>query len=44
MRRMGLIEISGPKPEDENDTGDDEPEDKPVVEEKVGPLQVKNAG
>jgi hypothetical protein len=41
---MGLIEISGPKPEDENDTGDDEPEDKPVVEEKVGPLQVKNAG
>ena len=39
MRRMGQIEISGPKPEDENDTGDDEPEDKPVVEE-----QVKNAG
>jgi len=36
---MGQIEISGPKPEDENDTGDDEPEDKPVVAE-----QVKNAG
>ena len=35
---MGQIEISGPKPEDENDTGEDEPEDKQVVEEKAEPL------
>ena len=33
MRRMDQIEMSGPKPEDENDTGEDEPEDKPVEEE-----------
>jgi hypothetical protein len=35
VRRMGQFEMSGPKPEDENDTGEDEPEDKPVVEEKA---------
>jgi hypothetical protein len=34
---MGQFEMSGPKPEDENDTGEDEPEDKPVVEEKAEP-------
>jgi hypothetical protein len=41
---MGQFEMSGPKPEDENDTGEDEPEDKPVVEEKAEPLRVENAG
>jgi hypothetical protein len=44
VRRMVQFEMSGPKPEDENDTGEDEPEDKPVVEEKAEPLRVENAG
>jgi hypothetical protein len=40
---MDQIEMSGPKPEDENDTGEDEPEDEPAEQEEEEPLQVKNA-